>query len=244
MKRLHPLDFMAPPTRPWVGYIMLILAVASLIVVLGLLRDGRPRERAAVAGSTQPSDAGAPVTVSAVPPAAAAFAEVTGQSGRVPVVVAGQADAAAAAERLQVGQTRALAGPRALPWAKLLGTLQSHTGGRIELLRIEPHGNIESTPRAPARIRLTAQAREAADIDAFVRALQAEPRLRDVAIMQSAARSRRGAPGNDAPAKDRPTTPDTEGLVFALVAAWRDPPGPETSRATPAQPVNTSAARP
>lgn len=224
MKRLHQLDFMAPPPRPWAGYTMLALAVATLVVALNLLWRNRADGPLAHSGANAPSRAGSAVTLSAVPPAAATFANVASRSGTRPIGIAGQTDAAAAAERLQLGQTRALAGSKALPWARLLGTVQIYTSSRVELVRIEPHGNIESTPRAPAKVRLTLHARDSTDVDSFVQALQAEPRLRDVAVLDAPVKLRRGQVGADDGTRARSAAPDGAWLGFSLVAAWRDPP--------------------
>jgi hypothetical protein len=163
--------------------------------------------------------------------------------GTVPTGVVGQSDAAAAAERLQLGQTRALAGAKALAWARLLGAIQAHTSSRVELVRIEPHGNIESTPRAPANVRLTVQARDSADIATFVQALQAEPRLSDVAMVEAPEKQRRGR-NADSTTRGRAAAVDGAWLVFAMVAAWRDPPDSSPLRVSPGAAASAAPARP
>lgn len=243
MKRLHRLDFMAPAARPWAGYVMLALSLATLVVALHLLWRSRPDGPPAHTASTQPSRAGSAVTLSAMPQAAATFATSASQGSAGPSVVAGQTDAAAAAERLQLGQTRALAGSKALPWARLLGTIQIYTSNRVELVRIEPHGNIESTPRAPARVRLTLQARDSVDAEAFIQALQAEPRLRDVAMVDAPASLRPGRTSTDDTPRGRGATPRGSWLGFAIVAAWRDAPESFNTRVAPAAAASAAASR-
>lgn len=244
MKRLHQLDFMAPAARPWAGYMMLALAVATGVVVLSLMWRSRTDLPPARSAAADPPSAGSAVTLSAVPPAAATFARAASQAGAVPVGLVGPTDAAAAAERLQLGQTRALAGSKALPWARLLGAIQTYTSSKVELVRIEPHGNIESTPRAPAKVRLTLQAREAADIDAFVLALQAEPRLRDVAVIQAPHKLQRSPAGADGTNRGRAAAADGTLLGFAVVAAWRDAPESFSARVAPGPAASAVATRP
>jgi hypothetical protein len=244
MKRLHQLDFMAPAARPWPGYAMLALSLATLLVALCLLWRSRTDAPPADAAITESSRAGSAVTLSAMPQAAATFASSASQGGTGPTVVAGQTETAAAAERLQLDQTRALAGSRVLPWARLLGTIQIYTSNRVELLRIEPHGNIESTPRAPAKVRLTLQARESADAGAFVQALQAEPRLRDVAVVEAPQKLRPGRASTDDTPLGRGAKPDGTWLGFALVAAWRDPPESTSPRISSGTAASAAASRP
>jgi hypothetical protein len=244
MKRLHRLDFMAPPTRPWAGYTMLALAMVTLIAVLNLLwrsRSDTPAVHSPALELPRPASA---VEISAVPQAAATFAKAASQVGAEPTGIAGQSDAAAAAERLQLGQTRALAGSKALPWSRLLGAIQSHTSSRVELVRIEPHGNIESTPRAPAKVRLTMQARADTDAQAFVQALQSEARLRDVALIEAPAKLRRGRTSTDDNTRSRGSSADGTWVGFVLVAAWRDAPESYNPRVVPASAASATPARP
>jgi hypothetical protein len=238
MKRLHRLDFMAPASRPWAGYVLLLLAVLTTAGVFELLWRTRTATAtvpeaglAAAAARTGPLPA-----LSATPPAAATFAGRTGLSGTADAAAAldadtsgtdtaptAQSDAAAGVDRLQVGQTRSLAGAQALPWARLLATLQAHAGDRIELLRIEPAGRAERPPLSTA-VHVLAQARSNADIDAFMRALRAEVLLRDVSLTASPSpassppRARSGAN-----AARRPVADDPGWLQFEAVASWRAP---------------------
>jgi hypothetical protein len=93
-------------------------------------------------------------------------------------------------------------------------------------------------------VRLTLQARDSADADAFVRALQAEPRLRDVAMVDAPVKLRRGRAGADDTPRGRGATPDSAWLGFALVAAWRDPPESSSSRVAQGTAASAAASRP
>jgi hypothetical protein len=224
MKRLHRLDFMAPASRPWAGYVLLLLAVLTTGVVFELLWRTRTAAlpEAGVAGSA--ARIGPTHALSATPPAAATFASSAGLNSAADAWPASQSDAGTAADRLQVGKTRSIAGTQALPWAYMLATLQVHASARVELLRIEPYGGAQLQAPTAGSVHVIAQGRSNADIDAFLRALRADARLRDVSIPEApgpADQFLEPRPGDSA--TRRPGAADTTWLRFAAVASWRAP---------------------
>lgn len=84
-----------------------------------------------------------------------------------------------------------------LPWSDLLAAFDDHADPRIGLMKFEPD--------ASGRLRLSARARDVQAVAAFVRGLQSDNRLKDVALLAQA---------TDRAVADRPVT-------FSLLAGWR-----------------------
>ena len=75
-----------------------------------------------------------------------------------------------------VRATRKVTSDLATPWARLLGSLGSIPGSNVALLSVEP-------TVARRSVRLTAEARDASDMLAYVAALQRDSRLSSVVLV-------------------------------------------------------------
>jgi Tfp pilus assembly protein PilN len=105
------------------------------------------------------------------------------------------------AERLQLAAAARVASELRAPWDDLLATFEEHGQADIGLLKLEPD--------ARARVvRITGQARDARALFAYLRALEADPRLVEVSLTTQQAE-------NDTPGKP---------LRFTIQAGWRAAP--------------------
>jgi Tfp pilus assembly protein PilN len=275
MKRLRPLDFLAPPARPWAGYILLSLAGATLVGlgwVFWMTRapDGlEPLPRRSQTSDSSPGTRNSPPTTATAnpPPAMTAPQNNPAASGAAAGLVTGgntvaapavavepaalsasstespaastaaasaqavaalqpaadaYADATLMREQFQLRQTRALGGPKALPWADILAVLQVNLRAGVSLLGLGPDA-VGATPAG--RVRVTARASDDARMRAFVDALQVDSRLHDVILVSPVL-----------------AEPDGSGLRFSVVLGWRGNPdgprasGPTSTRDTVARP--------
>lgn len=84
-----------------------------------------------------------------------------------------------------------------LQWSELLAAFDEHANPRIGLVKFEPDTR--------GRLRVTARARDPQTVVAFLRELEADARLKDVALVQQVM---------DPSATDRP-------VLFTMLAGWR-----------------------
>ncbi|MFM2066357.1 MAG: hypothetical protein RLZZ584_1266 [Pseudomonadota bacterium] len=100
MKRLRPLDFLAPPARPWAGYILLMMAGATLVGLAWVFWMTRapdgveplPRRQSATE-SAPPAEP--PAVALSLPPAASGLRPVVAAVDLVPPTAVGPASGAA-----------------------------------------------------------------------------------------------------------------------------------------------------
>lgn len=105
------------------------------------------------------------------------------------------------AERVRVAQAARVAGELRAPWADLLATFEEHGQSDIGLLKLEPDAKA-------GVVRVTGQARHAKALFAYLRELEADPRLVQVALTTHQAE--RETPGQP--------------LRFVIQAGWRAAP--------------------
>lgn len=105
------------------------------------------------------------------------------------------------AERVRLAQAARVAGELRAPWGDLLATFEQHGQGDIGLLKLEPDAK-------SGLVRITGQARNAAALFAYLRELEAEPRLARVALTTQ--QLERETPGQP--------------LRFVIQAGWRGAP--------------------
>jgi Tfp pilus assembly protein PilN len=105
------------------------------------------------------------------------------------------------AERVRVAQAARVAGELRAPWADLLATFEEHGQADIGLLKLEPDAKA-------GVVRVTGQARHAKALFAYLRELEADPRLVQVALTTHQAE--RETPGQP--------------LRFVIQAGWRAAP--------------------
>ena len=105
------------------------------------------------------------------------------------------------AERVRLTQAARVAGELRAPWGDLLATFEEHGQGDIGLLKLEPDAKT-------GLVRITGQARNAAALFAYLRELEAEPRLTRVALTTQ--QLERETPGQP--------------LRFVIQAGWRGAP--------------------
>jgi hypothetical protein len=96
-----------------------------------------------------------------------------------------------------------------LPWSDVLAVFDSHANGGIGLLRFEPE------PGQAGRVKVSARARDQATATAFVHALEADARLRNVSLIDQVVE----ASGTD------------RSVSFTVLAGWRSD-TPERMRTT------------
>jgi Tfp pilus assembly protein PilN len=102
------------------------------------------------------------------------------------------------AERVRHAQAARVAAELRAPWADLLATFEEHGRNDIGLLKLEPDAKAGA-------VRITGQARSAQALFAYLRELEADPRLVQVAL--SSHQAERDTPG--------------EPLRFVIQAGWR-----------------------
>jgi len=102
------------------------------------------------------------------------------------------------AERVRLAQATRVAGELRAPWADLLATFEKHGKNDIGLLKLEPDAKA-------GLVRVTGQARNTAALFAYLRELEADPRLMHVALTTQ--QSERDTPGQP--------------LRFVIQAGWR-----------------------
>jgi hypothetical protein len=102
------------------------------------------------------------------------------------------------AERVRFAQASAVAGELGAPWSDLLAAFEEHGSGDVGLLKLEPDARA-------GLVRVTAQVRNTRALFAYVRALEADPRLDRVVLT------------NHQIERDTPGMP----LRFTLQAGWR-----------------------
>jgi Tfp pilus assembly protein PilN len=105
------------------------------------------------------------------------------------------------AERVRLAQAARVAGELRAPWADLLATFEEHGQNDIGLLKLEPDAKA-------GVVRVTGQARHAKALFAYLRELEADPRLVQVALTTHQAE--RETPGQP--------------LRFVIQAGWRAAP--------------------
>ena len=105
------------------------------------------------------------------------------------------------AERVRLSQAARVAGELRAPWGDLLAAFEEHGRDDIGLLKLEPDAKT-------GLVRITGQARHAAALFAYLRELEAEPRLARVAL--TAHQLERETPGQP--------------LRFVIQAGWRGAP--------------------
>lgn len=102
------------------------------------------------------------------------------------------------AERVRLAQATRVAGELRAPWADLLATFEEHGKSDIGLLKLEPDAKA-------GIVRVTGQARNTAALFAYLRELEADARLTQVALTTH--QSERETPGQP--------------LRFVIQAGWR-----------------------
>ena len=102
------------------------------------------------------------------------------------------------AERVRLAQATRVAGELRAPWADLLATFEEHGKSDIGLLKLEPDAKA-------GIVRVTGQARNTAALFAYLRELEADARLTQVALTTQ--QSERETPGQP--------------LRFVIQAGWR-----------------------
>ena len=102
------------------------------------------------------------------------------------------------AERVRLAQATRVAGELRAPWADLLATFEEHGKNDIGLLKLEPDAKA-------GIVRVTGQARNTAALFAYLRELEADARLTQVALTTQ--QSERETPGQP--------------LRFVIQAGWR-----------------------
>ena len=105
------------------------------------------------------------------------------------------------AERVRLSQAARVASELRAPWGDLLATFEEHGRGDIGLLKLEPDAKT-------GLVRITGQARHAEALFAYLRELEAEPRLVRVALTTQ--QLERETPGQP--------------LRFIIQAGWRGAP--------------------
>jgi hypothetical protein len=110
------------------------------------------------------------------------------------------------AERVRFAQASAVAGELGAPWSDLLAAFEEHGNGDVGLLKLEPDARA-------GLVRVTAQVRNTRALFAYVRALEADPRLDRVVLTNH--QIERTIPGMP--------------LRFTLQAGWRRAPGSGTA---------------
>jgi Tfp pilus assembly protein PilN len=101
-------------------------------------------------------------------------------------------------ERVRLAQATRVAGELRAPWADLLATFEEHGKNDIGLLKLEPDAKA-------GIVRVTGQARNTAALFAYLRELEADSRLTQVALTTH--QSERETPGQP--------------LRFVIQAGWR-----------------------
>ncbi len=104
-----------------------------------------------------------------------------------------------AADRQRLSQANRLAAELRAPWGELLSTFETQGGPDIGLLKLEPDART-------GVVRVTGHARDAKSLFAYVKSLEADARLRQVALV------------NHELDQDTPGRP----LRFVLQAGWRE----------------------
>lgn len=102
------------------------------------------------------------------------------------------------AERVRLAQATRVAGELRAPWADLLATFEEHGKNDIGLLKLEPDAKA-------GIVRVTGQARNTTALFAYLRELEADSRLTQVALTTH--QSERETPGQP--------------LRFVIQAGWR-----------------------
>lgn len=102
------------------------------------------------------------------------------------------------AERVRHAQAARVAAELRAPWAELLATFEEHGHGDVGLLKLEPDAKA-------GIVRITGQARGTQALFAYLRELEADPRLVQVALTTQQAE------------RDTPGQP----LRFVIQAGWR-----------------------
>lgn len=102
------------------------------------------------------------------------------------------------AERVRLAQLERVSGELRAPWAELLATFEEHGRADVGLLKLEPDARA-------GIVRVTGQARDSKALFAYLLALEADPRLTDVALTTH--QTERDVPGQP--------------LRFIIQAAWR-----------------------
>jgi hypothetical protein len=120
---------------------------------------------------------------------------------------------ASEADKRQLAQARQLLAQLQAPWFELMAAFEQHTRDDIGLLRLEPDARA-------MRVRVVAQARDQAAMLAYLQALEADPRLSDVLLL------------NHQLEADQPGRP----VRFALQAGWRRAAGAAVATLAAAQP--------
>jgi Tfp pilus assembly protein PilN len=103
------------------------------------------------------------------------------------------------ADRQRLAQANRLAAELRAPWGELLSTFETQGGPDIGLLKLEPDART-------GVVRVTGHARNASSLFAYLKSLEADARLRQVALV------------NHELEQDTPGRP----LRFVLQAGWRE----------------------
>lgn len=170
MKTLAPLDFLAPPPRPWAGIAGASFAGAlALAAALSCWQLGETNRESQAELAQQ--------AARLLPPAPRKLSE---------------------ADRVRLAHAARVAGELRAPWADLLAAFEEHGRADIGLLKLEPDARAGT-------VRITGHARNAKALFAYLKELEADPRLERVALTTH--QLERDTPG-------RP-------LRFAIQAGWR-----------------------
>lgn len=112
------------------------------------------------------------------------------------------------AERVRLAQAERVAGELRAPWSEVLAAFDEHGQPDIGLLKLEPDAKA-------GVVRVTGQARNTATLFAYLKGLEADPRL--VQVLLTTHQTERDTPGQP--------------LRFTIQAGWLTPAAPATGKA-------------